>query len=207
MESTCGPDGSGLRIAEVEPGRFVEFARHHARSEEIGPIATVFDGPRDGTENAKIHTLGLFGCGALCAVSAALQTQAPDGRAGAIKLDSVIVDHRLRRRGLAGLIVAKAFHLLLSDPEKPASSIYAHAVHPATVRLLARMKFGQPPPSGAPIASRQLDRDAARQELLAQRGTHVQDASDRLRLDCCFCKTRDRRARRWCGHAGPVAAH
>ena len=48
MESTCGPDGSGLRIAEVEPGRFVEFARHHARSEEIGPIATVFDGPRPG---------------------------------------------------------------------------------------------------------------------------------------------------------------
>lgn len=159
-------DGSGLRIGKIEADEFIDFAQHHARSEEIGPIGTVFDEPRDLGDNADVHAVGLFGCGRLCAVSASILTQPTDGRAGGIKLDSVIVDRRLRRRGLAGLIVAKAFHLLLSDPQRSVAAVYAHAVHPATVRLLAKMTFRRPPPTGAPISSLNLD-DDARQELLA----------------------------------------
>ena len=194
-------DNNGLQIGEIDADRFADFARRHGRSEEVGPIATVFDGPRDLGDGADVHALGLFGCGRLCAVSATLHTQPTDGRAGGIKLDSVIVDRQPRRRGLAGLIVAKAFHYLLSDPGRSVSAVYAHAVHPATVRLLGRMSFTRPPPTGAPISSLPLD-DDARQELVAHCGAHVQRATDRLRLQCCLCMERNRRARPWCGQTG-----
>jgi hypothetical protein len=124
MARLAVPNGSGLRIGEIEADRFADFARRHGRSEEIGAIGTIFDEPQDRPEDGReIHALGLFGCGSLCAVSASVRTRPADGRAGAIKLDSVIVDQKPRRRGLAGLLVAKAFHFLLSDTGRPVSAI------------------------------------------------------------------------------------
>ena len=48
----------------------------------------------------------------------------------ALKLDSVIVDHELRRRGLAGLVVARSFVDLILDQGRRIASIYAYSVHP-----------------------------------------------------------------------------
>ena len=197
MAAKRKPDGSGLEIREVPPDIFVNFAKRHGTSEEIGPIATIFDKPGEIDEKVEIQALGLFGCGTLCAVAACTVTRSEGDASSGLKLDSIIVDRVLRRRGLAALLVAKAFRSILSDPEQTISMIYSHAVHPATERLLRSMSFNDPPPIGAPISSLQLD-DASRTELLAFCEIQIQRASDRLKLQCSYCEDCDRRARPWC---------
>ncbi len=198
---TVKPNGSGLQIREIPADAFLSFAKLHGTSEEIGPIGTVFDKITELADNVRVYALGLYGCGTLCAVTACTVTHAQDDEPGGLKLDSIIVDRALRRRGLAGLLVAKAFHQLLSDPGQNISTIFSHAVHPATVRLLHRMSFSEPPPLGAPISSLHLD-DAERAELLAFCEIQMQRALERLNLQCRFCEGGDRRARPWCQARG-----
>ena len=111
------------------------------------------------------------------------------------------MDRALRRRGLAGFLVAKAFHQILSDPDQNLSTIFSHAVHPATVRLFRRMSFSEPPPLGAPITSLHLD-NAERAELRAFCEIQMQRALEHLNLECRFCEGGDRRARPWCQPRG-----
>ena len=198
---TAKSDGSGLRIREIPAETFLSFAKVHGTSEEIGPIGTIFDRMSDIAENVQVYPLGLYGCGTLCAISACTVTHTQGDEPGGLKLDSIIVDRALRRRGLAGFLVAKAFHQLLSDPGLNISTIFSHAVHPATVRLLQRMSFSEPPPLGAPISSRHLD-NAGRAELLAFCEIQMQRALERLNLQCAFCAVGDRRARPWCQPRG-----
>lgn len=198
---TAKPNGSGLQIREIPADTFLSFANRHGTSEEIGPIGTIFDKISELADNVQVHALGLYGCGKLCAVTACTVTHAHGDEPGGLKLDSVIVDRELRRRGLAGLLVAKAFHQLLSDPDQNISTIFSHAVHPATVRLLHRMSFSEPPPLGARISSHHLD-NAGREELLAFCEIQVQRALERLKLQCRFCEGGDRRARPWCQPRG-----
>lgn len=195
------PNGSGLEIREVSADTFVDFAKRHGTSEEIGPIGTIFDKISDLADNVRVYPIGLYGCGTLCAVTACTVTHGQADKPGGLKLDSIIVDRALRRRGLAGLLVAKAFHQLLSDPNQNISSIFSHAVHPATVRLLQRMSFSEPPPLGAPISSYPLD-DTGKAELLAFCEIQMQRALERLNLQCTFCEGGDRRARPWCQARG-----
>lgn len=201
MAAAQQPDGYGLQVREIPAGIFLNFAKLHGTSQEIGPIGTVFDKSSETLENMRIHALGLFGCGTLCAVTACTVTHAHGDESGGLKLDSIIVDRALRRRGLAGFLVAKAFHQLLSDPDQNISTILSHAVHPATVRLLRRMSFSEPPPVGAPISSLHLD-NAEKAELLAFCDIQTQRALERLNLQCRFCEAGDRRARPWCQPRG-----
>ncbi len=195
------PDGSRLEIREIAPDIFAKFARRHGTSEEIGPIATIFDKPEEIDEKIEVKTLGLFGCGTLCAVCACTVTSSEGDTKGGLKLDSIIVDRELRRRGLAGLLVAKSFHALLCDADRTVSMIYSHAVHPATERLLRSMSFDDPPPVGAPISAYRLD-DASRKALLIFCDIQMRRATDRLKLQCSYCEDCDRRAQPWCRPRG-----
>ncbi len=188
----------GLGFRALAPEEFLDFARRHGASPEIGPIATCFDDNQGHAAPARFQLLGLTGCGRLCAVACCTLSRAdPQGPYGA-KLDSVIVDGGLRRRGLAALLVAKSFHQLLSSAEAAISVLYAHAVHPATVRLLARLSFSAPPPTGAPLAALQVGAEAE-DELARRLETGVHERAARLKLQCARCRTGDRRARPWCG--------
>lgn len=198
---TAKPNGSALQVREIPAGTFLDFAKLYGTSEEIGPIGTIFDKMSEIAENVQVYALGLYGCGKLCAVSACTVTHAHSDEPGGLKLDSIIVDRALRRRGLAGFLAAKAFHQILSDPGQNLSTIFSHAVHPATVRLLRRMSFSEPPQLGAPISSLHLD-NAERAELLAFCEIEMQRALERLNLECRFCEGGDRRARPWCQHRG-----
>jgi len=187
----------GLEFQALARRQFVDFAKRHASSPEIGPIATCLDGGEDSAPPGQYRLLGLTGCGRLCAVACCtLSRGAAEGPYGA-KLDSVIVDHGLRRRGLAGLLVAKSFHELLSSVDAALSVIYAHAVHPATVRLLGRLAFSAPPPTGAPLAALRIA-GGERAGLARRLETRVQELAARLKLQCALCRTGDRRARPWC---------
>ncbi len=191
-------ENPGLGFKALAPEEFLDFARRHRSSPEIGPIATCFDDNQGHAPPARFQLLGLTGCGRLCAVACCTLSRAdPQGPYGA-KLDSVIVDGGLRRRGLATLLVAKSFHQLLSSAEAAISVLYAHAVHPATVRLLARLSFSDPPPTGAPLAALQVGAQAG-DELARRLETGVQDRVARLKLQCALCRTDDRRTRPWCG--------
>ena len=198
---TAKPNGSGLQVREIPADTFLDFAKLHGTSEEIGPIGTIFDKMSEIAESVQVYALGLYGCGTLCAVSACTVTHVHSDEPGGLKLDSIIVDRALRRRGLAGFLVAKAFHQILSDPDQNLSTIFSHAVHPATVRLLRRMSFSEPPPLGAPISSLHLD-NAERAELLAFCEIQMQRALEHLNLECRFCEGGDRRARPWCQPRG-----
>ena len=73
-----------------------------------------------------------------------------------LKLDSVIARGDLRRRGLAAGLVAQSMREIVTAAQGKIRGVYAHAVHPATVRLLKRLGFGDPPPVGARIFNASL---------------------------------------------------
>ncbi len=192
--------GWGLSIRSIEPDAFREFARRFATSDEIGPIATALDKDHPVFAGTETALLGLFGCQTLCAIACFVVTSTADG-SQVCKLDSVIVDSALRRRSLAKMLVASTFSAMATRSAGRLERIYAHSVHPATVRLLGSLGFQPPPPTGAPLSVVNLDRSS--------RGQFVSNCDDvrdgiagRMKLECAFCKGNDRRARPWCKTAG-----
>ena len=100
----------GPRIGEISAEEFRGFAKRYAHSPEIGPIQTSLDGGIDRPDGYERVLVGLWGCGTLCAVACFhLYPSARDEARQVWKLDSVIVDVRLRHRGLAGLLLAQTF--------------------------------------------------------------------------------------------------
>lgn len=198
--------GSGLEIKRVSEATFREFAERHGTSPEIGRIKTRLDADDHDPFVGTLHLRGLLGCGKLCGVSCCTLTQARDGDSYALKLDSLIVDARLRRRGLATALVARQFLDVVTNPDLEISSVYAHSVHPATVRLLHRLSFSAPPPMGAPISALRLD-SKSRKGLIAACKERVDRVATLLKLHCVYCMNGDRRARRWCLARGEKVGH
>lgn len=197
-----GPkDTRGVEIAEISVDAFREFAEKHATSPEIGRIATCLDEGGDPNTDARLELLGLLGCGQLCGVVCNQLVPSKSADSYVCKLDSVVVDARLRKRGLAGLLATEAFRRIVTRAGSTVTSIYAHAVHPATVRLLRTLSFSEPPPLGAPISSYHLDGDA-RERLIAGCDYVVRARIARLRLQCALCRAGDRRAQPWCQPRG-----
>ncbi len=198
MAETSGPQG--LAIRKLSEDEFRAFAERHATSPEIGNIRTYFDpDPEAGNKHKadEVHLLGLFGCGKLCAASCCTITRSKTADTHACKLDSVIVDGALRKRGLGTVIVARAFLDLLDDPAFRLTTFYAHSVHPATVKLLRTLAFCDPAPVGAPISSLHLDESNADDSAAAWRERFA-TLSGQLKLHCAFCLKRNRRAQPWC---------
>ena len=139
----------GLEISEISADEFRAFARRHATSPEIGPIKTDLEDRSDPAPGTERILVGLRGCGKLCAAACLLVIQSRLNQdQQVVKLDSVIVDHALRRRGLADLLVTQSFLDLVSSGARNICRIYAHSVHPATVRLLRRLTFNDPQVTG-----------------------------------------------------------
>lgn len=190
-------DGDGLQFKRVSEDVFQEFSRRYGTSGEIGRIGTYFD---DGTVEViegEPQLFGLFGCGKLCAVVCCTLTRNPIDEGYACKLDSVIVDEDLRRRGLAGLLVCQAFIELMTDSPYKIIMIHSHAVHPATVQLLLRLSFSKPAPVGAPLSSIHID-DSNRASFVKECRQTVNNGLNKLKLHCAFCISKDKRARPWC---------
>ena len=192
----------GPRIAEISAEEFRDFARRHATSPEIGPIQTSLDAGIDKEIDFDRVLVGLWGCENLCAVACFhLYRSAMDKTRHVLKLDSVIVDTRLRRRGLAGLLVAQSFIDLVVDRVRRVSRVYAHSVHPATVRLLRRLQFNDPQITGAPISDISVAEDG-REAFLKVCEEQINSHMTQMRLQCEFCRKGDKRARPWCVPAG-----
>ena len=195
---TARDQGWGMSIGPIEPDAFRDFARRFGTSEEIGRIGTALDPERPAGEDPRgeIVLLGLFGCDALCAVACCVVTPGGDDTL-VCKLDAVIVDTALRRRSLAKILVASTFSSLVTRSGGKLARVYAHSVHPATVRLLAGLCFRPPPPVGAPISAIQIEGGKGRR--FAARCDEVsRGVAGRLKLQCTFCQGEDRRARPWC---------
>lgn len=197
----------GPRIAEISPEEFRKFAKRYATSPEIGPIQTSLDGGVDKEIEFERVLVGLWGCENLCAVACFhLYQSARDKARRVLKLDSVVVDGRLRRRGLASVLVSQAFSDLVADVTRNIARIYAHSVHPGTVRLLRRLGFNDPQATGAPISD--VDVTGAEREAFL-RGCEVQimNHMSQIKLQCEFCRKSDKRARPWCLPRGEKPSH
>jgi len=192
---------SGYRIIPLTVEAFRDFAKRYARSEEIGPIATALDKDdqvRDLKSGAvDLRLYGLYGCDTLCAIACLQPVAVRTGTDHAVKLDSVVVHGQMRQRGLGAMIVAHAFADIASDPDLDVSRFYSHAVHPATVKLLKRLGFGPPPPSGAPLAAIDLSEKGAAAFSDDCRRTLAQH-ENYMKVQCTLCRNRSRRARQWC---------
>ncbi len=192
----------GPRIAEISAEEFRDFARRHATSPEIGPIQTSLDAGIDKEIDFDRVLVGLWGCENLCAVACFhLYRSAMDKTRHVLKLDSVVVDTQLRRRGLAGLLVAQSFIDLVVDRVRGVSRVYAHSVHPATVRLLRRLRFNDPQITGAPISDISVEEDG-REAFLKVCEEQIKSHMTQMKLQCEFCRKGDKRARPWCVPAG-----
>jgi len=188
----------GLIIAEVPEDEFRLFARRNASSPEIGPIRTCVDSDAGPSTESERMVVGLRACDKLLA-AASLQffdsEREPDARV--LKLDSIIVDPGMRRRGLGAILVGFYFGEIVTRSVKRISRIYAHSVHPATVRMLKRLGFGDPPPASAPITDISIDPEA-REAFVRACESGVRGRLNQMRLQCEFCRKGDRRARPWC---------
>ena len=196
----------GPRIDRISEEDFREFAKRFATSPEIGPIQTSLDpGTKsDDTEFDRV-LVGLWGCDNLCAVACFhLYKSTVDKARHVLKLDSVVVHEGLRRRGLGGLLVSQTFIDLVKDKVRHIARIYAHSVHPATVRLLRRLGFKDPLITGAPISDISVDPEN-REAFLKACDEQIRIQMTQMRLQCEFCVKRDRRARPWCLPSGESA--
>jgi hypothetical protein len=202
-------DNIGLGFFPLEPEAFRAFAKVNATSEEIGQIATYLDEGVDAPKHhdsesilkTEIVLMGLYGCDTLTAAICCLVTSSrskTDGFATshAIKLDSIIVDKNSRRRGLGVALVSECFAEIIGQPGNNVTHLYAHSVHPATVRLLRTLTFLDPPPRGAPISSLHLEEGT--DGLVKRCNDRLASVSTSLKLHCSYCQANSRKARRWC---------
>lgn len=196
-----------LSFARLDEETFCALARRHGTSDEIGRIATFFDDDKkkDGKPSTKGSTLfcpprlyGLTGCGRLgVAVCLTIHNNASDDKQSC-RLDSVITDSKLRKRGLASLLIAHAFLDVLNIPDFSITTFHSHAVHPGTVRMLKRMLFSDPPINGAPLITVQMT-DEIKPKFVTACDLIIQERTNNLKLHCAFClQGNKRKVRHWC---------
>ncbi len=191
-------DKAGLSITEIDALEFKAFANRYANSPEIGPIGTCLDSDAQPMPEADLRIIGLKGCDTICAAATfQLFNSKLDPNAQVLKLDSIVVDPKLRRRGLGGMLVAKTFGDMVGDTGRRITRIYAHSVHPATVAMLKRLGFSDPPSVGAPITDTGID-DSTKAQFLEACQEQLRGRMEQMRLQCAFCRKGDRRARPWC---------
>ncbi len=187
----------GLEIVEISSGEFQSFARRFGSSPEIGPIGTYLDKGDDGAALAKARLLGLLACGNLRAVCCFTLDRSRTSETYSCKLDSVIVHSSIRRQGLASLLVAHGFGKLVEAKDKIVSTVYAHAVHPATIKLLRRLSFSAPNLVGAPICALTVD-SSTRDDLLTRLKVREHAETTSLKLKCVRCIANKKGAVPWC---------
>ncbi len=182
----------------------VVTSRRDSSSSTLGvrcpaPAVRAAAGGGENTPAGELLLLGLTGCSKVCAVLCCQIVDAGTGNAGAkvCKLVSVVVHSELRKRRLATVLVSKAFAELLDDGRYDLSRYHSHAVHPATVKLLAELGFTDPPLPGAPIFALEID-DANREEITTALKRAHSGAVDPLRLNYALCKSPRRQGRPWC---------
>lgn len=197
-------ESKGLTFRELSEAEYIAFAKDHGSSPEIGAIATYFDAKTKKQANADVHLYGLFGCGTVCAAACCVVVQHATIDTRVCKLDSIIVDSALRNHGLGKVIVSKILGSVLGAPQYRISSIFSHAVHPATVRILSKLSFSDPPPVGAPLISVHLD-EARRDQFLAKCQRVADSDLNNLKLQCLLCQQGSPKARRWCRPADQPA--
>lgn len=189
---------SGCKITPVAGNDFRDFAKRFARSPEVGPIATALDkAPNGEFKDNDLRLYGLYGCDTLCAVVCLQPMASRTGDEHVVKLDSVVVHTRMRQRGFGGLLVTHAFADVAADPALDVARIYAHAVHPATVKLLARLGFGDPPPTGAPLSSIDLSEHGVAAFTEGCQNV-VRRQEGYMKVQCSLCRQNSRRAQPWC---------
>ena len=188
----------GLIIRKIAKSDFLDFARRFADSPEVGPIRTCLDDDADDKPGVSLVVMGLWGCESLCAAAAFQFYDSKSDEIGeTLKLDSVIVDPALRRRGLAGLLITNCFSEFVTDTSRKFARIYAHSVHPATVSMLRRLGFVDPPPIGAPVSYLELE-PGAEKTFAKQCESQIRHKLGQMRIQCELCRKSDRRARPWC---------
>ncbi len=188
----------GLAIGEISEPEFLDFAGRFATSPEIGSIRTCLDDSPEDEPGVSHVVMGLWGCDTLCATATFQFYRSKSADIGqTLKLDSVIVDPALRRRGLAGLLITNCFGAFVADRSRIFSRIYAHSVHPATVSLLRRLGFADPAPTGAPVSYLELE-PGANQAFVDQCASGIRHKISQMRVQCELCRKSDRRARPWC---------
>ncbi len=193
----CPTKKQGLEINEISRETFLDFVARHATSEEVGRIGTCLDADCDRAPAGDLLLLGLNGCAKLCAVLCCQITEARTGGKQVCKLDSVVVHSHLRKRGLAKILVSKAFAEVLDDDHYDVSYYYSHAVHPATVKLLNALGFSDPPLLGAPICALEID-DTQRQKITVAWNLEHLNAVNPLKLQCAYCKNPRKQSQPWC---------
>ena len=199
MTDTAARSAEGLRIERIGETEFREFTRRHGTSPEIGPIGTYLDDDHRDQAYGEPHLFALTGCGDICAIVCCTVGADRTGKTHACKLDSIIVHQSIRRDGLGAALVAKVFQALLADPRFNITTMFSYAVHPATVRMLRRFGFSEPPPTGAPLSALEITNDS-RKKLEKELRIRFQDAEKKLKLQCTYCLNNNRRARPWCAH-------
>jgi GNAT superfamily N-acetyltransferase len=196
--AATGPvPNQGLKFGELSEDDFANFVNRHATSPEIGRIGTYLDDKDVGEDHGEPRLFGLTGCDGICGAVSCVLKENIRGAGQTCKLDAIVIDGRLRKRGLASALVARAFIDLAGEVALRIGRIYSYAVHPATVRLLSRLSFGDPPPVGAPISSVRFD-EVPRERFLVTCRASFQGVVNQLELQCALCLSGDRRARPWC---------
>ncbi|NQV54592.1 MAG: hypothetical protein HQ503_01920 [Rhodospirillales bacterium] len=195
-------ENRGLYFAQVGRGNFDLFIARHAKSPEIGPIQTVFEQKITDDIERDIRLVGLYACGKLCAAAVGVLTKNKTNDQKSCKLDAIVVDQDIRRQGLAMLTVTKLFKDLLEDDEADISNFISHAVHPATVSLLNKLGFTDPPVVGAPVVGFKLTEDSA-QTFSNKLNTNYLDIHNRLKLQCLKCLSGRAGMKPWCGADAP----
>ena len=84
----------------------------------------------------------------------------------------------------------------MADTARNIVHIYAHSVHPGTVRLLRRLGFNDPQATGAPISDVIVDA-ASREAFPKDCESQIVNHTSQINVQCEFRRKGDKRARPW----------
>lgn len=186
----------GLEIGPITEEEFLLFAKRFGTSEEVGPIGTCLDKNKVRTRNAEIFIVGLSAGEKLCAVAAFQLFPARDtGALSTLKLDSIIVDPKVRKQGFASLLVYNMF--IEFCEEYPIKRIYTIAMHPGTVKMLSHLSFSESTLAGAALSSLSLE-NYSRRNFTAKCRYYIVGRMQRMKLEYIYCINDNKRPRPWC---------
>jgi len=178
------PDDN-LSLVPIPGMDFLRMLSRVGRSAEVGPVASQY-AERLRADDEMVGAFALVTCESRPAAISYGIHKSPRGGMSA-RLDTVLVDPKIRRGGVGALVMALLFERLLTDLGEDLINISTMAVHPAVAHVVEAAGFERAP-GRTPLYSMRLGSDEAHDSFAARNRTVLTRRQGYLKTQCLNCE-------------------